>query len=409
MSANEVPLWPGGKKIKIIGVTGDFGVGKTLFGLSINPASTLVFDCERSSEDYEELGFKRVDLPQMLHEKLGTRYSDQQQYDLFSSLINKVPAGKYSVICIDTVDTLESGLVASIKSRHADFGFSSAEAFIKTGGIFWAHVNSELKRLLLDASARCQTLFFATHMRNVWKWGAPTGEKEPKGKAVLMQLANLYLELEKIGPGLPPAAHVLKGRMSITKLVDGETRVQAILPDRLPFATPNAIRQYILNPPDFSNLSDDEKVKERQFSESDKLMVEAKISEDRRAAAEASASAAAANERVEEVRRLARERKLKQEAKQEAKKQEAKQQEAAAVEPPAPDKTQQDIVGNTDIEWLMEEAERLGVATKVKDGIAAVLGKRGVAVTADMAAPSLLTQEEFERFRVHLLKIKKER
>ena len=56
-----MPLWQ--QPIPVIGLTGEYQSGKTLFGLSISPGPrTLVYDMEKSSLTYESIGFQRVDI-----------------------------------------------------------------------------------------------------------------------------------------------------------------------------------------------------------------------------------------------------------------------------------------------------------------------------------------------------------
>jgi hypothetical protein len=429
-TATEQAIWPGGKKLRIIGGTGPFGSGKSIFGLGICPASTLVIDNEKSCEDYETLGFTRIDIPELLHKKYKQRYTERQKYDLFASLLNRVPAGKYSVGMIDTLDEIEGGLVESIKARYASFGYKSSEKFESTGGIFWKHVNAELERLLLDAAARFQTLYFTTHLRKVWKWGKPTDSQEPRGKEVLMKLASLYLQFESNGAGKPPSAKVLKGRTSSPELVDGVLQVNAFLPDRLPVATAAAIRQYILNPPDFANLKDEELVKEKELTDGDRVLINAKLAEDQRAAAEAQANAAASRERTEALKAEVLEKIAEKEARKrtttvttetEAAKEEPREQQptdgssgkvikvnhvSEVKEMKFGDGTPREktvtLVKDARIGGFMDDVRKLDMETKVLDAIVSVLAKRGVTVASADHAPALLTKEEFGKFRARV-------
>jgi hypothetical protein len=64
-------------------------------------------------------------------------------------------------------------------------------------------------------------------------------------------------------------------------------KVLTVLPPRLVVATPKAIREYIVNPPDYSNLKDEEREQEKILSEVDRLELEKEIAETNRATQEA--------------------------------------------------------------------------------------------------------------------------
>jgi hypothetical protein len=59
-----------------------------------------------------------------------------------------------------------------------------------------------------------------------------------------------------------------------------------ILPPRVPACTPDAIRKYIANPPDFAKLDAGERLPDTSMSDDEKLRMQAAISENERAAAE---------------------------------------------------------------------------------------------------------------------------
>ena len=289
-----LPIW-GGKKIEILGLTGDFSSGKTLFALTIDPKNTLVIDVEKSSGSYEDLGesmkFTRIDLPNLVQERYGSGYTALETFQAWLDVIDKVKPGQYSVIVVDPITDLETGLVEWVKSRYEEFGFSSADKFEALGGVFWAKISEEWNKIFLDIATRCQTFVFTAHLKSVWKNGRATSEMIPKGKKTLFQLSSLYLFLDrdpKVRGGQPPMkphAHVLKQRLVTMNPSTGE--MQAILPPRLEVATPAEIRKYIANPPDYDNLSDDEKNEEREVDEMERLQLEVQASENRKAAEEA--------------------------------------------------------------------------------------------------------------------------
>lgn len=294
-TSNLLPIW-GGKKIEILGLTGDFSSGKTLFALTIDPKNTLVIDVEKSSGSYEDLGesmkFTRIDLPNLVQSKCGSGYTALDTFRTWLDVIDKVKPGQYSVIVVDPITDLETGLVEWVKSRYDEYGFSSADKFEALGGVFWAKISEEWNKIFLDIATRCQTFVFTAHLKSVWKNGRATSEMIPKGKKTLFQLSSLYLFLDRDPrtkggqPPMKPHAHVLKQRLVTMNPTTGE--MQAILPPRLEVATPAEIRKYIANPPDYDNLSADEKSEEREVDEMERLQMELQASENRKAAEEAS-------------------------------------------------------------------------------------------------------------------------
>jgi chemotaxis protein histidine kinase CheA len=190
--------------------------------------------------------------------------------------------------------------------------------------------------------------YFTSHLRDEWRGNTPTGKREPKGKETLLELASLYLWLERL-PGedgkVPdaPSAIVLKQRLADT-FIDpetGEVRITALMPPRIPVATVQAIRRYITCPPDYTKLKDGERVIEKPATEEELLRLRVAAAEAERdteqsrltrlsRAAElqamAARSAAGKPQAADQTAKV-------QEAKQEARKEEAaeaKREEAAA-------------------------------------------------------------------------------
>ena len=99
------------KPIPVIGVTGDFGSGKTRFLCSISPGpSTLLFDTEKSSESYEEIGMKRVGVPEEMVKRKPNGYTQLDVFEWWLATCKMIPAGKYRVIGLDVAEDVEEGL-----------------------------------------------------------------------------------------------------------------------------------------------------------------------------------------------------------------------------------------------------------------------------------------------------------
>ena len=282
-------LWGNDVSIEILGVTGDHGSGKTLFCLSIDPKRTLVFDFENSSGSYMGLGFDRVSIPNLMSAKYPQGYTQEQVALFVIDYIVSVPQ-KYGLILMDPITDFEVGFVEWVKSQHKKFGFSTAKSFSDMVGVFWGKVKEEFKMFLSQISGKCETFCFTTHLRTEFKSGRSTGKKIPKGKETLFELASLYLWLDRSAndagevPDIP-RADVLKSRLAHTSFVDGRFVATPMLPPRLPQATPDAIRQYIISPPDYKNLKPSEMVVEKDLSDEDRLRMEMVISENKKEAA----------------------------------------------------------------------------------------------------------------------------
>jgi hypothetical protein len=405
-------IWPNGTKIEVLGVSGAYSSGKTLFTLTIDPQRTLYFDFEKSGGTYEALGIKRVDVPGELNKQYPKGYSPKQAFEYWYKCVLAVNADEFSVIVTDPISDIEDGLVEWVKSRYKEFGFKSADSFQSTGGIFWSRVKSEWKRILADLAARCQTFAFTSHLKAVWRHGKPTSQTAPKGKATLMELSSLYLLLEREAPAkdqpkpLVPSATVLKSRLSSIRNTDAGIDIVPSLPPRIPEATPGKIREYILSPPDYGHLDKEELEQEKELSAAEKLELEAKVAEDSRAAAEAQLAAARTQEKIADskAKALAKLRPAPDKVEEilEAQKPdttEAPQQEAETVK--------DDLLPEEDVRVLLRTAHGKGIIDKVLKGVWKTLNGRGVDVkgfNTDTAVDFTrqLTAEEFENFSNHV-------
>lgn len=289
------PLWPRGMQIPFIGVTGEFGVGKTLFGLFIDPPRCVHFDFEKSAQTYQSgLPFTRIDMQDKAREKYPNgRYRPQDLFLVWRDLFLSLPKGRYRVAVIDDVSTLEDGIAEYVRSHPAEFGYTAAQ-FQKSEAMVWGAVKAYYKQLMLGAGIECCVM--VAHMRAQFSGNRPTGKREAKGKETVMELASLYLMLdrkpdEKGRVPAKPNAVKLKDRLSvfIQDEKTGEYTACPALPPRITNCDPGRIRWYIDNPPDYSKLKKDELAVAEQLTEDEKLMIQSQIAADQKEAAQAQA------------------------------------------------------------------------------------------------------------------------
>lgn len=279
--SDRKPLWP--KSIEVIGGTGEYESGKTTFGLTICPGpETLYYDFEKSGASYEaDLGFTRVDVPAEMQRRFPKGYKPVDVFNWWLSHVRSLQAGQYRVIVADPASDIEQGLADWVAANPKHFGKTPGQ-YIKMSGIMWGDMKSYWKAILADIAARCETFYFTTHMSNVWKGDRPSKERKAKGKETLFEMASLYLRFErKKDVNAVPSAVVLKSRLSKITInedsEDGEVVSVPLLPPRLPKATPAAVRKYMNNPPDYSNLKPEELVGENKLTEDEKLLLRAEI------------------------------------------------------------------------------------------------------------------------------------
>jgi hypothetical protein len=273
-------IW-NGTNIPVLGVTGEYASGKTLLISSIDPEHTCIIDLEESSATYGGIPFaKRHDLQDMLVGGKGTP-KPVDIFIWFRDLVEKIKPGEYTVLAVDPINDLEQGLVDWVAANPKEFGRSAGQ-YERAGGILWGDVKAYWKRLLMQIAAKVKTFAFATHMGFVWSGSSPTTRRKAKGKDTLFELASMYLQVERkpdANGKMPdvPTAIVLKSRLAVTHMVEGEVIHKPILPPRLKQATPKAIRDYIANPPDYTKLKAHEKAVPETLSDDEKLLLKSEI------------------------------------------------------------------------------------------------------------------------------------
>lgn len=308
-------LWPDDHVIPMLGVTGEFGTGKTKMLLSLAPPRrTLILDTEMSSKDtaaYEKMGLTRIDVPALMYERHPKGHTSLQLFEWFIEFINSIDSDQYDVIAIDTANDFESGLTEWVASRHDEFRYSSAHTFRSMKGVFFGIVKDEWQKIKLRIAQKCQTFAFANHMRDKYVGDESTGEREAKGKDTFYKLSSLYLEMKYDVDDEAPSAIIKKSRLDRTVFDDNE--IAKTIPifrkgQRIANASGNTIREYIKNPVGERELRPDELPKEARLSDDERLKMETEKARNERISAERSVEAIKEAKELEAQKATARQR-----------------------------------------------------------------------------------------------------
>jgi hypothetical protein len=282
------PLWP--QPIPIIGATGEHASGKTLFSLTIAPGpATRSYDWEKSNETYPGLKFDRIDVPAELLKIHRNGYKPIDAFTWWWNHIKQIPTGKFRVIALDPASDIESGATDWVRANPAYFSRTPAQ-YQKIPALMLGDMKELWKIILADLASRCETFVFTVHMGDIWSDNKPTGKRKPKGKSTLMELASLFLKMERKPDAQgnypeKPSATVLKSRLTHMTIYDDpsiEPVIVPALPPRLPVATPAAIRKYLLAPPDYKHLQHDELAPEETLSDDDRAAMTLQTAEAQR-------------------------------------------------------------------------------------------------------------------------------
>lgn len=280
--------------IPVVGLAGETGSGKTLWGLMVDsnclqleePATTYVWDTEGSSAPYVgTLNFTRVDIPALLFKRLK-KGTPQDTFLFWRNDLENLSPSKYRVLMLDTINTIETGLVDYVKQNPTEFGYT-AKQFYKLEGLMWGAMKSEWKRLILLATQKCETLVLTTHMKVAYVDGIPTKRRIPKGKETISEVASIYMTLSRSvnsnssQVSLPPSGICVYpgGKSRLVRMNPHSMTLEPLLPPRIKNASPSGIREYLRSPPDFSNLEDYEQATNQdEMSDDDRLQMKVAIS-----------------------------------------------------------------------------------------------------------------------------------
>lgn len=310
--------WGSQMQIEVFGATSEFGIGKTILGASIAPGShpeghpfagqprTLNLDLEKSGTSYAGIGWKRIDVPAEMARVYGPNYTPKQVAEWFNAIPTKVKPGQYDVCMVDPINDIESGQVDIVKANPTAYGYTKGQ-IDSSVALLMAAMKAHYKKLLMAFVPNVfKCLYFTTHLRDEFKGAKPTGNRQPRGKETLFELASLYLWLKREPDQKLPSAIVMKHRLSDTRVNEsGELEVVELMPRRIPVATVQAIRRYIANPPDIAKPASGEKVIEKPATEEDLIRLRLATAEAQTAAAQAQATVLERQRELAAIRQVA--------------------------------------------------------------------------------------------------------
>jgi hypothetical protein len=285
-------------------VTGARGTGKSTLLATYLPPSQIhrayVHDSEKSMNNIRKNMIKRnVDFGRYVD--LEDRFGDLPSDDDLLSLINKgklpwvdkkaksglvkyyefiiedldknLTNGEYDVYIMDTLEKLESGMVARADENKKIVGVSRG-LNAPYGEFWWGALYPLYSQLFSAIFARgVKAVLMSSHLKTPWHDKKPIpGKVAPSGKSLLYKISSLMLWLvnEPNNMDGAPAGLVLKerlGQLEINRETD-EWEPRRMLPRRIPHCTWNDIHRYLVEGCDLSSPAEGE-----MMSESEKEMI----------------------------------------------------------------------------------------------------------------------------------------
>lgn len=327
--------------IPICALTSEKGCGKTLFPIlsaddaldKTKPPKCVVYDLEGSAETYRHsLNFEWHDIRGMLSDGLHMKTAKPKDTDpnwkkllltntehvndypdvsmfraVFMSIMLTEP-GQFQVCSVDTWTPLQMGCAEWLKLHPMAF-HRTANQYIKAGSMYLIPDARKMLEYILtvDCRSRFEMTCLTFHQKNEWVGqgdsARKTGDRISEQWELIDNVATLAATLDrkpkakgKSAPRVPSALLTDpygKSRMMIVR--DG--KLIPALPPRMPEFTPEAIREYFTNPPDYYNLKVGERMPADELSEDERLRLQAGIEQDRRVTAELHMSAMEAQQR----------------------------------------------------------------------------------------------------------------
>jgi len=233
--------------LPVVVATGEYQSGKSMLALTTGAPldRVLIYDNEESVSTYHAMSpaFTRIDIAGML--PVGKTWTNLEFYLKWREHLRSIPAGKYDVIAVDTIERVEAGISDYVRINPVEFGHT-AKQYELMSGLYWGDVKDLWGRHILELKQRCQLVILTAHMRDVYADKKPVaGKRQRKGKDTLSELASLEIELKRKPGQAAPSASVLKTRLVYGDISKPDT-LRPMFDPFIPKFTWEVVREYML-------------------------------------------------------------------------------------------------------------------------------------------------------------------
>jgi len=224
----------------VIAVYGEYGTGKSLFGLSCPLEPKLVIDNHGSTHQYADIidfSLKNVD--------------DRNFFETIKEI--KVSQNHYGMIMLESMEIVQDWLFGFAANR---FSASQKE---KMKGLVWGETKRLMTNLILDLKKKCDILVITAHTKSEWVGNKPTGRKEAKFLEPVWDLSYIVAYLHRGKSDIYPTGCVdpQYGKTRKIHILDGT--IYPVFPPLISPFTWSKLAYYINSPADYKNLKDYEK------------------------------------------------------------------------------------------------------------------------------------------------------
>lgn len=293
----------------IVIVTGEYGCGKSTFGLSTGaePKRNCYIDFEKSGEGYaKQMGVGAYhDIQANLTKAYPTGYKMINLLAEAKKITDPIKVGDFDVILLDNASPLEEAFTADVEASPAKYNLTENQVRNSTALKMYA-VKTAWMQYLSNLASKAKMVIVIMQLRDKFNGNQPAknarGEviREPKGKETLEMVSGLYLWLEH-GKGGVPSANVRKSRVDkkvwiadpgAETLPEGVTPEMIaslngdpglltipVLPLRLPRCTWQEIRWYMAHPANLATPAPGETPTKEQLNDDDRLMLRSHLAE----------------------------------------------------------------------------------------------------------------------------------
>lgn len=248
----------------LVVATGAWGVGKTTFVCGIDrPENVLMIDFEGKGEGVAgQLGIANYFAPTIeMANVMGFEYKALHAFQRTREILQQMPAGRFTVLILDGLMTLQQGMVEEVKRNPVAYGVKPENAASGAMGGPYPGVGVLLEMMFAAARTKgVKVIGITTEVGAVWGDRGPLLNKfEMKGQKVINKMSVLTVLLVKgAGPGAPPSGIVLKEQLAKTEFKDGRLVVTKRIPPKLPEASMATVYGYLERPANFTGLRPEE-------------------------------------------------------------------------------------------------------------------------------------------------------